>query len=463
MPKKQKNAKKGKGSRVQQLGGGGGALGDNDNLSEYNDESASQVSNATFYSDQEIDSDDSSAHRARGPGVQNSPKDDDHLSSDKAEAKLSTCLNSLTEKSYKERESALQTLKKLFSNTIVNEDIGSQRLTMTDSILKCLKRGKAREQVLAAECLSLIFVQLGFSGESASLFEDSHGMLIEKIENDKENEPEVRAACTRCLGLGIFLNNENDMQDTNDIEIFFNKIEATFASLFKGDGTVRNLTPAGYELHTEALSMICLLLSVMSTSYTSQIAQKHFNHFKEMLIHVEVDLRISAGETIACLLDSQTNLKLLRDPAIIALLKKLANDSSKNRSKKDKKQQRSSFRDVLRLVLDDDFETEMIKLSGEKLYLDNWMKRKQYHLFCDLLGSGVNFHFQENEYLREIFGMGPPIFDSNGPATANGSMSRFEKAYQHKDQFKDRTKYLNKRRDNKSGRYAGGGDDDDGY
>ena len=147
-------------------------------------------------------------------------------------------------------------------------------------------------------------------------------------------------------------------------------------------------------------------------------------------------------------------MRFFESDDLIEILRNLANDSSKHRSKKDKKQQRSSFRDVLRTIEEGDFETQAVKFASESLYLDNWSRRKQYQTFCDLLGTGMNAHLSENEFLRDIFDLGPPLADSSKASAVKSNMSRFEKAQFNKEQFRNRTKSMNKRRTNKDMAYT---------
>lgn len=46
-----------------------------------------------------------------------------------------------------------------------NIHISCRKLTITDSLVRCLKKGKGEEQALAARCLSLVCVQLGLECE----------------------------------------------------------------------------------------------------------------------------------------------------------------------------------------------------------------------------------------------------------------------------------------------------------
>ena len=118
--------------------------------------------------------------------------------------------------------------------------------------------------------MMLTFIQLGYSVDSSEFLNESKPILIEIIEDEK-NEPEVRAMCTKCLGLAIFITNENSA----DTITILDKFESLFSlSYAKGDGTLRVFTPKMYELHNSALSNWCLLLCILPLPYVNKIAQK---------------------------------------------------------------------------------------------------------------------------------------------------------------------------------------------
>ena len=119
--------------------------------------------------------------------------------------------------------------------------------------------------------------------------------------------------------------------------------------------------------------------------------------------------------------------------SLISIIKQLATDSNKSRSKKDRKEQRLNFRDILKGVEDGDPPAEKVKFGQEVLMLDYWYKKIQYDWFCkvtfknmsahfhkpfrhvQVLGFGTNHHLSTNYMLREVFELGPPlpIFDVN--------------------------------------------------
>jgi hypothetical protein len=137
--------------------------------------------------------------------------------------------------------------------------------------MKCLKKGKTSEQLLACDLIMLTFIQFGYlSTEITSMLNDVKQTLIEFIDDEKV-EPDVRAACAKTYTLAVFINNE----PTYDVSAVLDKLESLFASSYaKGDGTIRTFSPKVYDLHSTALSSWCLLLCLMPLSYVNKLAQK---------------------------------------------------------------------------------------------------------------------------------------------------------------------------------------------
>lgn len=298
----------------------------------------------------------------------------------------------------------------------------------------------------------LVLVQLGSSATDISeIFADSKQILIELIDDEKV-DPEVRAECVKCLALAVFLLNERSTDTISILDKFANIFSNSFA---KGDGTLRVFAPKVYELHASALSSWCFLLCTMPLYYVNKLSQKYVPNFQDLLRSPDSDLRIVAGETISFLyelaqLDSHSNLACFEDDNLLETLRALVNESSKFKSKKEKKQQRSSFRDILKTLEDGEFDTQTIKFGTESLLLDNWVKRKEYETLRDLLGTGINTQLAENDYLRELFDLGPPVQGNEQNKKAALSMlTSKQKAQINKEQFKSRTKSMLKKRENK--------------
>jgi len=75
---------------------------------------------------------------------------------------------------------------------------------------------------------------------------------------------------------------------------------------------------------------------------------------RELLESPHLDIRLSAGEALAVIfeLGRDFSCDYEQDWAsdLIEILKNLATDSNKYRAKKDRKQQRANFRDILRYI-----------------------------------------------------------------------------------------------------------------
>ena len=129
-----------------------------------------------------------------------------------------------------------------------------------------------------------------------------------------------------------------------------------------------------------------LLLSLLSPGDVHRLANSNISKFSGLLLSSDVDLRITGGEAIALILEFayQYDEEFLPDglDSLIESLKQLATDSTKSRSKKDRKEQRSSFRDILRTVEDAEPPNEKVKFGQEVLYLDSWDRKLQYEWFA---------------------------------------------------------------------------------
>jgi len=78
------------------------------------------------------------------------------------------------------------------------------------------------------------------------------------------------------------------------------------------------------------------------------------NQLRELLESPHLDIRLSAGEALAVIfeLGRDFSCDYEQDWALdlVEILKNLATDSNKYRAKKDRKQQRANFRDILRYI-----------------------------------------------------------------------------------------------------------------
>jgi hypothetical protein len=361
----------------------------------------------------------------------NSILKDDHGSSDEAdtsfEEKLTDALELASSKAAKDRTKALLGLCKAFSKKYIPWFVEDRRMTIADTIEKCLKRGKVDEQIAAANLVSVFCVQLGSDSNEETY--DSLKTLLTPLLLDPTADPKTRAAVAAALGMTCFLLGEvEDFGDTLD------NFERVFSGSYKGGA---KLSPETLSMHTAALTSWTLLMSLMPPTKCHNNLESHMANFLELLASPDVDLRIAVGEAIVCLYENACDNEQLVDEAYavveeaVDVMKELAKDSHKYRSKKDKKEQKSSFRDIVHFIDDDeDFYEKSSFGQGELLEIDSWTQKKQYDALRKSLGSGTNIQLASNPLVREIFQLGSVVLDVDKEGLKNAKKHHIKVAKQ---------------------------------
>ncbi|XP_018602557.1 interferon-related developmental regulator 1 [Scleropages formosus] len=360
--------------------------------------------------------------------------------------KLQEYIDGTMDKSAKTRQSALDSLKTALATKILYDFILERRMTITDGIERCLKKGKGDEQRAAASLACLLCIQLGSGLESEELFK-SLKPIFRNILTDGTANVQARQACAASLGICSLIA-END---TLDVYATMECLESLFSKSYtRDDGTRVALSPQTTVLHTQALLAWALLLTICSGTEVRRLLNKHLPKLPSLLECDDVNMRIAAGETIALLfelardLDAEFEYENLG--MLCAMLSSLATDCNKHRAKTDKRKQRSVFRDVLRAVEEGDFQTETIRFGTERMYINSWVRKRMYDTFREYVGSGMNYHLQANEFIRDVFQLGPPLMVDSAALKAM-KFSRFERHLYNAAVFKARTKARNKFRD----------------
>jgi len=212
------------------------------------------------------------------------------------------------------------------------------------------------------------------------------------------------------------------------------------------------VSPEQSWLMSQALAGWCLLLTVAPNYEVQTHINNHLGRLQQLLQSSDVDLRMTAGEAIALMYelarDTDEDFEHESEDSLCELLKNLATDSVKHRAKKDRRQQRSCFRDVQRFVVDGEPPTETVKIGKENLLeLECWSQKRQYDSFCHLLQSGTSVHLRNSQLLRGIFDLGPPGQD--GYSSTRG-LSKAQRTFYNAAAFKARTKARAKHRDKRS-------------
>jgi len=361
------------------------------------------------------------------------------------EAKIKDAIELATQKSAAGRVKAIDAICTGFLKRYCPDFIENQQMTICDIVERSLKKGKGAEIEASAKLSVLLGLQLH---DPEEVYKECKALMTQ-IVNDKTASPAARASVATSLAGLCFLGGGEMAEVVNTMSVLENIFSASYA---KAEWSLPSFPTEVTALHSACLSAWSLLLTLQSSGEVYRIANPLIQKFHGLLASSDVELRITAGEAIALILefayDYDEDFEIEDMESLIQTLKGLATDSSKSRSKKDRKEQRSSFRDILRAVEEGDPPSEKVKFGQEVLYLDCWYKKLQYEWFCKVLGSGMNLHLSSNYMIREVFELGAPLpaFD----ATTSQRPSKSERNAANQLAFKARTQSRNKNRDKRS-------------
>ncbi|XP_030812611.1 interferon-related developmental regulator 2 [Camarhynchus parvulus] len=393
----------------------------------------------------------SSASESAGPaeeGAGSEAASEHGQEEEEVEDRLKEHMDNLLDKSAKARQAALQGLRLALSCRTLSEFLLERRLTLADSLEKCLKKGKGEEQALAGTVLTLLCLQMGSGPEGEEVFRSLKPLLVSVL-TDSAASPSARQSCATALGMCCYI----AAADLEDLVSCLSCLEGIFSPPSTGEG---GSAPAKHgPLHCSALQSWSLLLTICPPSHLRSILDNHWLQLPPLLTSSSVALRILAGETIALLFELAQDLEedlCHQDTEFLCTqLKVLATESSKYRAKTDRRRQRSIFRDILRFIETGEYQEETVRFGLECMYLDSWARQRTYQVFKEVLGSGIHHHLQNNELLREIFSLGPPLV-LDAAALKASKVSRFEKHLYNSAAFKARreTKARSRMRDKRA-------------
>lgn len=291
---------------------------------------------------------------------------------------------------------------------------------------------------------SVVASTLGPGSEMEMIFKDLTGLMLTTISDAAASLP-VRSKCATAVGINCFIHGEEDLNSVTDT-----LLEQFSGSFLKGNGAIQtNLAPATIAMHASALMSWSLLLTVQANSAVYSLTEKYGRKISELLESPDVDLRIAAGEALAIMYEicqeSDDVFELENHDSLIEKLKLLATDGQKFRAKKDRRIQRSSFRDILKSIEDGERPQMTVKFGRERLSLNSWCSKRQYDSLCFVLGSGMNLHLAENDLIRDIFELGSPVSGLDSSV----KMSKFTRHMENLAADKARTKTRERMRGNK--------------
>lgn len=372
---------------------------------------------------------------------------DEEALQDEFEDKLKDCLEACQQKSAQGRQDNLVSLRAALSKKYIFEFVLNRKVTICDILERCMKKGKGEEPGLAATAAVLLSLQLG-AGDDAGEIYTTLSPIMKVLLADNTANAKSRAACAEALGLMSFIVSD----DTESMEVM-QLLENVFrASYLKGDGSTPTHQPAIASLHNSALLAWNLLLTVQPSHLTHSNIERYLSRMGQLMESTDVELRCSAGESIALIYElareEDEDFEGDNMLPLCARLKELATECHKYRAKKDRRLQRASFRDILRAVEEGDTPSCRVRVGlMDVIHIESWCVKRQYDSLCHVIGTGMSAHLQENELVRDIFGLGAPVPTD---MLSHGKASRTERHHYNAAAFKARTKSRAKYRDKRS-------------
>lgn len=428
MPKKSGKGKKGSGR------GPAPEMGSDDEGSYFNDTD----SVISLQSEASTIADDLMVGGNGGSGV------DDSSAEEIFEGKMKDAMDLAMEKSAATRTKGLEAMCSGMLKRYMPDFIDNRKATIADIVEKSLKKGKGGEIKAAAKLSLLLVIQLP---DSEEVYKELRGTMIQYITDNSQSSASRASVASALAGL-CFIGGGEVAEVMKTMKV----LESIFAaSAAKKNSVAPTFSPETCHLHTACLNGWSLLSTVLNPSQIYEMVDRCLVMFEGIFQSTDVELRISAGEAMVLLLETAYDYDEDFEPdnfeELVSTLKQLATDSSKSKSKKDRKEQRSSFRDVLRGVEEGEPPSETIKFGKEVLKLDSWARKCQYDWFCKMMGAGVNYHLSVNEMIREIFELGAPLLiDKNNL----NKPSKSERNAANQYAFKLRTQARNKNRDKRA-------------
>lgn len=366
---------------------------------------------------------------------------------DNIEDQLIEAFDDIMAKSAKSRLVAFELLRKNLTERYMMNLIYSRKITVLDAIGRCIKRSKGQDLGHAANLIAILCANIGPSPETDPIFSELITQLLSLLV-DQTIASEVRRKCARTIAMCAFI-----MGVEGYLEQIMDRLLTIFSSACaKGDGTMPTPNEQSALLYATCVQAWTLLLTAVQATRPAtaiDLIEEYMDKITELIDSPNLDIQISAGESLAvmCEIIRSQNENITADDfdELCDKLREIMTDNQKSRGKKDNRQQKSNFREILAAIEDNETPHIIIKFGRERLVLETWSRRRQYEAFCDIFGPGLNLHLAENEVVRDIFELGPVIIHMDLPKIKSSDTY-------HENMVADkvRTKNLRKLRDKRA-------------
>uniref|UniRef100_A0A1I7TZB9 IFRD_C domain-containing protein n=1 Tax=Caenorhabditis tropicalis TaxID=1561998 RepID=A0A1I7TZB9_9PELO len=135
--------------------------------------------------------------------------------------------------------------------------------------------------------------------------------------------------------------------------------------------------------------------------------------------------------------DNRPGFRFPNKEHVLDLLGEMLSDSSKKKTKKDKRAQRYAVRDIISFISDEDEAPEVnVKIGQQTLSLDSCSIKTFYDITCELLHGGLAHHLMYNEVLRDVFDLGPVPLEPEPSCNKQARLAVHDAADKHRNQVR---------------------------
>ncbi|GMT23578.1 hypothetical protein PFISCL1PPCAC_14875, partial [Pristionchus fissidentatus] len=305
-------------------------------------------------------------------------------------------MDNATHKNISIRLAALRHLYLLLASNYLGSDLIKYKATLADLATKAIKKTD-EECIVGSQLLAVLAVQIG--EELSSEVPDAL-LLLCPIMTDSSRILGVRSSAALSIGITAY---------------FACETEDVFGGCFKALSD----TWGAFKVGTQYTSLFCASLGAWclalekadNQQLTAAIAlQPRLVAFVE---GNQLEMRVSAGEALAFLYEvlgeRRSSFRFPNHDHLANILGDLASESSKSKTKKDKRVQKMTFRQVYSFITEGEAPSLTIKLDKENLELDSCTYKLVYDQLTELLRGGMRRQLKKNELLRDFFDLGAPV------------------------------------------------------
>eukprot|EP01039_Chlorochromonas_danica_P011430 gene11430-12779_t len=356
---------------------------------------------------------------------------------------LSESIDMLSEKKMNLREPALRNIITWLQGSHDDEEnlrvLNGYLETLTTHITRMIRRpATTKEGELCLELLALLALYLGTEGDG--LMKSTEKVVLQH----------VQSTASPLQPMALFI--------LSFASYVVNKEELLYRTLETVQNILVNETGVNYsdELITRATNAWILLSSLLSPSDVLE-RSKDEGVFEALCGVIEgasatsIASKVAVGRTIAYLYETADKVHpgssieelgyLISDDSRVTLqalesMRKIAKDSSKKVSKKNRKEQRAEFRDILDYIDDGEKASEVLRMQGADVTVEGFAQETVADALREVLGTGFQSALLAFPVVREIFEV--EYLSSDGDVSSGRKASKGSEKARALDRRRDR-------------------------